>query len=174
MLHTQRLLLRPLELGDAHAMFEMDSDPRVASSVGASIKPLTDIDQSIEVIKSIQSQYEKYDGVGRLALIRKEDNIFVGWAGLKHEQQVNGRESFIDLGFRLLPKFWGNGYATEAAIALVKYGFEVKKFDKICAYVTSENVKSQHMLIKSGLVAKEVFTSEDGEEIWFELDNVFS
>jgi hypothetical protein len=65
---------------------------------------------------------------------RNLHGVFIGWAGLKKENNVNDDKSFIDLGYRLLSKYWGQGYATEACQGLVAYGFKVLKLEKIYAY----------------------------------------
>ena len=69
-----------------------------------------------------------------MAVELKSNGCFIGWAGIKIEHNVNGHESFVDLGYRFLPEHWDNGYATEASSALLTFGFDILKLDKICAY----------------------------------------
>lgn len=78
---------------------------------------------------------------------------------------MNGHAEFIDL---FKSEFWGKGYATEAARAITKYGFEVLKIDKICAYILEDSDASQRVAQKAGLKLSSRFISEDGNELWFE------
>src|SRR5690606_15386396 len=115
---TQRLLFRELKLTDAEAMFEMDSDPDVHLYLGNN--PVKNIDEVKFVIENLQWQYKTF-GMGRMAVVLKETNEFIGWAGFKRERNVNGHEVFCDLGYRFLKKHWGKGYASESAKAFVEH-----------------------------------------------------
>ncbi len=58
----------------------------------------------------------------------------------------------IEVGYRLLKKFWSQGYATEMSKALIEYGFNQMKLDKIVGITHPENFASQNVLTKAGLV----------------------
>lgn len=165
-LKTERLILREIISEDAEAFFLMDSNPEVVKYVG--VKPLTDISQSIEVVENIKNQYTEY-GVGRWAVIRKEDNKIIGWSGLKFIKEINNHQNIHDLGYRFTPKYWGKGYATESSVAVLNYGFNNMKLDKIYAYADVENKASNHMLKKLGFEEKETFIDEGDNCFWFEL-----
>ena len=64
---------------DFERMFLMDSDPEVMKYLG---EPVATKEESKEVIKMIQKQYEE-NGVGRLAVIEKVSGLLIGWCGLK-------------------------------------------------------------------------------------------
>lgn len=53
----------------------------------------------------VRQQYVD-NGIGRWAVVEKESGLFIGWAGLKIETNVNDHASFYDLGYRFLPEFW--------------------------------------------------------------------
>lgn len=169
MLQSERLLYRELQDSDDEAMFALDSDPEVHHYLGNN--PLTDIKQSREYIKIVQEQY-RTNGIGRMAVILKETNEFIGWAGLKLEHNVNGHDQFYDVGYRFMQKYWGNGYASEAAKFFVDYGFKVLKLKKINACAVIENIGSRKALEKAGLKYIEDFDYGEGEICaWYELDN---
>lgn len=165
-IETERLILRPFIEDDVERLFLLDSNPEVMKYVG--VKPLTQKEQSAEVIKVIQKQYAE-NGVGRLAVIEKASNLLIGWSFLKYlTDEINGIKDVYDLGYRFLPEFWGKGYATESANASLEYGFKEMNLDKICAHAHSENLASNHTLRKLGFVEKGSFEEPDGTCIWYE------
>ena len=166
---TERLLLREVRPGDDRGFFELDSDPEVHRYLGQ--KPVRSIEECREAIAGLRDQYRQY-GIGRWAVILKETGEFIGWSGLKVEKNVNGRERFYDLGYRFIRKHWGKGYATEAGKAWVDHGFRELRLEKICAYTSPQNIESQKVLSKCGLVHTETFLYEGEPEFWYEASRV--
>jgi [ribosomal protein S5]-alanine N-acetyltransferase len=166
MIETKRFLLRELLESDATGMFALDSDPEVHRYLGNN--PQTDINQARKVISIIRKQYTDF-GIGRWAVIDRLTQEFVGWAGLKYEQ--NGRENYkyYDLGYRLRRKYWGKGIATEVGQTWVKYGFEKLGLEEICAAAHVENLASNKVLIKCGLNFIETFEYEDITCSWYSI-----
>lgn len=90
-LPTERLYFRELMPEDDVNMFTLDSDPEVHTYLWD--KTVTDIEQCRKTIEYVRSQYETR-GIGRVAVIIKDTDEFIGWAGLKLElTHVNGREN---------------------------------------------------------------------------------
>ena len=149
-IETNRLLLRPLELSDAEAMYAMDKNPAVHKYLWQN--PTKTIQESIQLIEYVQNQYKTYH-IGRFATILKDTNEFIGWTGIKYvtDQPENGNINFYDYGYRLNENFWGKGYATEASIAWLDYVFNEMKIEKMNAYTHSENQASNHILKKIGM-----------------------
>lgn len=167
-LETERLILRKFEEADAERMFLMDSHPEVMKYIG--IPPLSDIRETEKIIAMILQQYKDH-GVGRLAVIEKKSNLLIGWSGLKLlTQEVNGYKNVFDLGYRLLPEYWGKGYASESAKASLDFGFNGLKIDIIYAHAHSENHASNHVLRKLGFRKTGDFTEPDGICFWYELN----
>lgn len=168
-LESERLLFRELLPSDAEAMFELDSNPAVHRYLGNN--PVTSIDFIHEVIANVRGQYER-NGIGRMAAILKSTGEFIGWAGLKLEHDVNGHDSFYDVGYRFIEIFWGNGYATEAAQFFVDYGFTVLNLPKINASAMAGNIGSRRALEKAGLKYIESYEYHGEEEVfWYEILN---
>lgn len=166
-IETERLILRKLIPSDDEAMFLLDSNPNVHRYLGN--KPVTSIEESREYINNILIQYIQ-NGVGRFAVILKETNEFIGWAGLKFiTEPVNERLNFYDIGYRFIEDYWGNGYGQEAAKAWLAYGFKQLKIQKICAYADVENKESRKILEKIGLQPISEFDDEGTTCIWLEL-----
>lgn len=171
-IETERLVMRPLEEDDVERLFLLDSNSEVMKYIG--VKPLTKLEESVEVIKFIQKQYAE-NGIGRLAVIEKESNLLIGWSFLKYlTEEINGIKNVYDLGYRFLPEFWGKGYATESAKASLDYGFNVMNLDKIYAHAHSENAASNHTLKKLGFEEKGTFVDDlDGAKCyWYEMRKI--
>ncbi|WP_299523076.1 GNAT family N-acetyltransferase [Winogradskyella sp.] len=165
-LETKRLFLRPITKNDAQDFFEMDSNPKVHIFLGNN--PVTSIEQSKSKIKGVLQQYKDY-GVGRLAMIKKDTGEFVGWSGLKFERELRKEFDYYDLGYRLKETFWGNGYATEAAIASLNYGFRDLNLEEICAAAHVNHIASNTILKKVGMEPSGTFEYDDDLCNWYTL-----
>ncbi len=171
LLETERLILRPLELSDAQAMFNMDNNPVVHKYLWQ--KPTQTISETIKIIEMVQKQYIDTK-IGRFATILKESNEFIGWTGIKfvNDHIENGNTNFYDYGYRLDEKFWHKGFATEASVFWLDYGFNQMKIDKMNAYTHSENGASNHILQKVGMNFMEDYPDENGVVWkWWQLEN---
>lgn len=165
---TERLILREILPSDADKMFDMDSDPEVHRFLGND--PVKNIDQITAAIQFIRQQYID-NGIGRWAVVSKSTDEFIGWAGLKFVTEVtNHHKDFYDLGYRLIRKHWGKGYATEAAVASLKYAFEKIGTAEVFSMAESENINSINVLKKSGFKLIEKFDLDGIEHLWFQIN----
>ena len=160
-IETPRLILRPLEISDAEAMFAMDSNPTVHQYLWQN--PTKDISETIQIIEFVQKQYEE-NGIGRFATILKETGEFVGWTGIKfiNDHVENGNTNFYDYGYRLNEKFWNKGIATEASRAWLDFGFNQMNIQEMNAYTHAENGASNHVLNKVGFNFIEDYPDKEG------------
>lgn len=167
LLETERLILRELRPEDANDFLALNSDPVVLHYLGET--PLTTIEQSLEIIDNIRKQYADH-GIGRWAAIEKSSGEFIGWAGLKFITAVeNNRTHFHDVGYRLIPRFWGKGYATESAKAALEYGFTTMKLQEIIGMCNEKNLASRRALEKCGLTFVEKFQFDDLTCDWLKI-----
>lgn len=158
-IETERLFLRELLPSDEWKMFELDSNPEVHRYLGNN--PIHRIEQAREVIAMVRQQYID-NGVGRWAVIEKTTGDFMGWSGLKFIREYeNNRIDFYDVGYRLMPQYWGKGYATESAKACIRYGFEQLGVEEIIGTANVENLQSRKALEKCGLTFVEQFYWKD-------------
>jgi len=148
-IETNRLILRNFTLDDAALIYELNLDPEVTLYTG---DPIRDINEAQEVLEqTILPQYALYNH-GRWAVhVKPElDPIaigFIGWCGLKARPERNE----IDLGYRFMKKAWGKGYATEAAYACLKYGFEKLNLQRIVGRAMPRNIASLRVLEKCNM-----------------------
>ena len=143
-LETERLYLREIGPKDKEDLFRLHSIPEVQRYTGEPVlRSMAEVDRAIDF--RIR-QYKEY-GYGRWAALLKADDAFIGWAGLSYLPEFDQ----IDLGYRLLPEYWGQGLATEASKAILRYGFEVLKLRRIVAIAMLENKASMRVMEKAGM-----------------------
>lgn len=141
---TPRLLLRRFTEADAPLILELNSDPVVLKYLHEPL--LQDEEHAKTILTSIIfPQYQH--NLGRWAMISKEDNNFIGWCGLKYRPELDE----IDLGYRLMQKAWGKGYATEAATHTLYHGFNTLHIPLITGRAHIENLASIQVLEKIGM-----------------------
>jgi len=163
---TERLIIREIDGQDLQSMFLLHSDPEVHTFLEA---PIVNIQQASDIIDFIREQYVSF-GIGRWAVVDKVSGDFLGWSGLKFiTDMVNDHIDYYDLGYRFLKRHWGNGYATEAALASLNYGFQQMKLKEIYAIADSRNVNSSKVLKKVGFKAIEVFEYSGCQHDWFKV-----
>lgn len=167
---TPRLLLRPFRPADAPGILALDSDPEVRRYVPGPL--LTSLDEAARVIDYIRAQYER-NGIGRWAVERRADGAFLGWCGLKlvDDSVTNGRTNYYDLGYRLLRRCWGQGYASEAAQASLRYGFETLRLPELHATVMQGNEASRRVVEKLGFGRTATFEQDGAPWDWYQRPN---
>ena len=141
-LTTGRLILREFRTSDAGNLYLLNSDPDVIRYTGD--PPFKNVSDAY----SFLAQYNDYKihGMGRWAVTLKKGDHFVGWCGLKVNEQ-----NLIDLGYRFFQEHWGKGYATESARACLIHGFHTLKCSEITGRAVIENKASIHVLKKLGM-----------------------
>ena len=169
-IETNNLILREFRDTDAEGIFKLDSDREVHKYLGNN--PIKTMEEAEKIISFFHLQY-KERGIGRLACVEKSSGKFIGWTGLKlnlgEKEILNGYTDFIDIGYRLLPNFWGKGYATEASLASLEYGFKKLNYDIIYGAADIENIASNKVLKKIGLKFVDEFIFKGVSCNWYEL-----
>lgn len=85
-----------------------------------------------------------------MALVEKETNVLVGWCGLL-VQVVDGKEE-LEVGYSLLPAYWGKGYATEASRRCLELAFENQLAESLISIIQIHNTPSQRVAERNGLI----------------------
>ena len=143
-LNTERLRLRPLARGDLDVLATLFADPQVMRfSLG-----LLDREQTREKLDRILATCAAR-GWDSFTVERIEDERFVGICGLA-PQNVDDVDE-IELGYRLMPEFWGRGIATEAACACRDYAFGTLGLPRIISIIEPANTGSIRVTEKIGL-----------------------
>ncbi len=139
-LETERLVLRPLIVDDAEAVFEWTSDPRVAKYM--SYPRHTDICQTIEWLKSTYDEENEWNW----AFILKDENKIIGSIGPNIEMK-----EYWGIGYNIHYDYWHKGYCTEAMKAIIDFAHNHLSVDKICSEHAVDNPRSGRVMEKCGL-----------------------
>nr|WP_294860712.1 GNAT family N-acetyltransferase [uncultured Fluviicola sp.] len=156
-LETSRLYLREMTPEDAEVAYLLNLDPEVLRYTG------DDPFESVAEAKAFLENYASYRtyGFGRWGMILKETGEYLGWCGLKYTPELDE----FDIGYRLMKKFWGKGYATEAAEACLELGFNQFELKTIVGRALPVNVASIRVLEKIGLSYLENRFTDGTEEV---------
>ena len=166
-LETKRILLREFILNDLEDFHSLEINEDVVKYL--TNYPKRTLEESKELLKQVIAQYSNFK-TGRLAMIDKATQGFIGWCGIKfntHKRHVY--ENYYDLGYRIHPNFWGKGLATEASVACLNYGLNELELLKINAIVNTQNTQSLKVISKVGFDYKESFLEDETEKNWYEV-----
>ncbi|TVZ53171.1 GNAT family N-acetyltransferase [Dokdonia sp. Hel_I_53] len=170
-LETDRLYLRQFIKGDTLDLFQLNNNPEVLRFTGD--VPFTSSQETQAFIDHYFKNvyYNPTNGapthLGRLAVMRKTDHVFLGWCGLKFNSTINA----VDLGFRFHQYFWNRGFATESARKVIEYAFRELKLIQLIAHAHINNKASQVVLIKCGFTEKEQIIYDNQPTLLYYLKN---
>ncbi|MBK7705806.1 MAG: GNAT family N-acetyltransferase [Acidobacteria bacterium] len=142
MLETERLTLRKMTDADLDAIYAMRSDADVMRYIREPQKRA----EAANWIDLVSSRWES-EGIGFCAMIIKETGEVAGWCGLWKLAESDE----IEVGYAVAKRFWRRGYAVEAALRLLEYGFEVLGLEKIVAVAREQNLGSRRVMEKIGM-----------------------
>lgn len=143
MIETARLRLRQWRAEDNEAFAAMSINPQVMQYF-PNLLTRADSDALIERMKSIIDT----QGWGFWAVELKHNQQFIGFTGLHDQPTQFSFSPCVEIGWRLDQAYWGQGYAPEAAQAALAFAFEQLKLDKVVAFTTVDNAKSQRVMHK--------------------------
>ena len=132
-LHTARLRLRPVTSADADALFALHSSAYVLRYWDA--PPWSERARAGRFIAACRQMAEEGSGA-RLAMDRVTDGAFIGWCALT---RWNPDHRSASMGYCLSDAAWGNGYATEAAGALLQWAFDTLDLNRVQAETDTRN-----------------------------------
>jgi ribosomal-protein-alanine N-acetyltransferase len=144
-IETERLILRPYTLDDAPELQRLIGDKDIAATTLNIPHPYED-GMAEEWIGRHQERFDKGEGLS-FAITHREEGFFIGGIGLN----VNREYESAELGYWVGKPYWNNGYCTEAARAVVRYGFEVLGLNRIHATHMTRNPASGRVMQKTGM-----------------------
>ena len=147
-IESKRLFLKKYCPDDLYNLHQLKTEPLVWKYSDKAV--VNNINETKNYLDNILDNYDsnKYDFQ---ALFLKDSSDYIGEAGIL---AFNNRTNRAVIGYNLLPKYWGYGYATEITQALVRYLFEEQTVERIEALVVEGNTSSQKVLEKSGFIVE--------------------
>lgn len=142
--HTRRLKLRGMLPSDAAFILRLVNEPSWLRNIGdRNVHSLADAECFIR--DKVQASYQSH-GFGMYVVESRASGESLGTCGIVSRDSLPGP----DLGFALLPEFWGQGLALEAASAVVAYARDTLKLPPLLAITTQSNTRSSRLLEKLG------------------------
>lgn len=145
-IETPRLILREWKEEDLPAFTRMNADPKVMEFFLSSL----DEEGSYALYQLICDEFAE-SGFGGYAVERKEDHAFIGFTGLHNITFDVDFAPGIEIVWRLLPEYWGNGYAPEAATACLEYAYTKLGLKEVFAFTSLLNKRSERVMQKIGM-----------------------
>lgn len=156
-LSTPRLVLRIFNVDDAEFVFELMNDPSWIRYIGD--KGIHDLDKARAWILERPLESQRQHGFSFYVVTLKDTQTPVGICGLIKRATLQD----VDMGYAFLPQFCGQGYAYEAAQAVMQYAQQEFAFKKLAAITSPDNQPSNQLLRKLGFTLEQVLVM-DGEE----------
>jgi RimJ/RimL family protein N-acetyltransferase len=145
-LRTQRLLLRAWRAEDRAPFAALNADPRVMEHLPALLSGR----QSDALAARSERHFERH-GFGPWAVEVTGVAPFIGFVGLVVPAFEAHFTPCIEIGWRLAADHWGQGYATEAALASARHAFDVVGVEQLISFTASQNVRSQAVMRRIGM-----------------------
>ena len=142
-LRTKRLILRAWKEQDLDPMLVVNQDPLVCEFFFFFL----DRDATKALIQRFINHYKKY-GFTAYAVKLKSNGKFIGFVGLLVVSFEAHFTPAIEIGWRLGSQHWGQGYATEAAKAIVDLAFTTLKLEEVVSFTVENNIRSRRVMEK--------------------------
>lgn len=147
LLETERLVIRNWRDADRNLFREINRDPKVMEYFPWR-RTHEEADAMLDRLRTMIEE----TGLGFYALEEKESGEPVGFCGLGPASIAPVMpEETIEIGWRLATRYWGKGFATEAAAAVLDYAFINRKLDAVLSFAVAENVRSTAVMRRIGL-----------------------
>lgn len=152
LIETERLRLRPVTVDDTELMLAIWNDPAFIRNV--SDRGIRTVGQAREAIEGGAEKLFANYGYGPYCMSLKSDGALIGICGLFKRENLEDP----DIGFSVLPDYCGEGYAGEAAVAVVDYAREELGIGVLTAIVSPANLPSIGLIEKLGLTFEQMVT----------------
>jgi [ribosomal protein S5]-alanine N-acetyltransferase len=158
---TSRLKLRPVSMDDLDELHRLWTDPAVREFFWDG-----------EVISRERAESAVREGMGEFdrhgfgLWVVEEAERLIGFCGLRPLDNAPG----VEVLYGIAPSRWGEGFATEAALAMLLFGFEEAGLDRIIGVADRRNVASRRVLEKIGMTFDECVLNEGREEIRYSIE----
>jgi len=147
-IHTPRLVLRRWHDGDLAPMAEIHADPEVMRWIGDG--SVRDLEQTAEAIERWEEEWDE-EGFGLFAVELLASGELAGFTGLSVPEFLPEVLPAVEIGWRLGRQFWGQGYASEAASAVLEFAMEDRGLERVISIARVGNEASENVMRKLGM-----------------------
>jgi RimJ/RimL family protein N-acetyltransferase len=145
MIVTDRLRLRPMTLDDAPFYLQLVNEPSFLENIGD--KGVRSVADARRAIEEGPMAMQKSLGYALMLVERQADGAALGMCGLLRRETLPA----TDIGYAYLPQYWGQGYAYEAAAAVLAHARDTLQLPRLMGIVSPGNTASRQLLGKLGL-----------------------
>lgn len=157
-LETERLLLRRLVMDDLDALYKLYSDPEIRQYFPEGV---LNYEETREELEWFLNGHPKHPELGLWATIHKPSGKFVGRCGLL-PWTIEGRHE-VEIAYLLDKEFWGQGLASEGALAIRDYAFKKLGLPRLVCLIDPKNIASQKVAEKIGMTLEKQVDGIDGD-----------
>ena len=166
-LETKRLLLRHQVLEDLDDLWALYCDHEITKYIPDAPRSY---DEAREELKCHMNGHPKNPQLGLWATIHKDSGKFIGRCGLLPYTIEDQQE--VEVAYTIAREYWGLGLGTEAAKAILNYGFEQLQLSRLICLIDPENIASQRVAEKIGMTFKKEGRDEMGTFLIFSIDRI--
>lgn len=148
-IHTPRLLLRRWHDDDLVPMADINADPQVMRWIEDG--SVLDLEETAEAIERWEEEWDE-EGFGLFAVELLASGELAGFVGLSVPHFLPEVLPAVEIGWRLGTPFWGQGYASEAAQAVLEFALQDRGLDRVISIVRPGNDASENVMRKLGMV----------------------
>jgi ribosomal-protein-alanine N-acetyltransferase len=160
---TPRLICERLRLDHGPDLATLLADPRVARTLFPSGEPPT----AADVVRGLRSKLDHWDrhGFGQWFLRDRDSGAMVGRGGLQYTFVAGCHE--VEVGWAIVPARWGEGLATELALASVEVAFGDLHLPAIVAFTLPSNIASRRVMEKAGFIYEQEIVHEGLDHVLY-------
>ena len=164
-LETKRLVLRHQVLQDLDDLWALYCDPEITRYIPDAPRSRQEAKEELEWHRN---GHPRFPELGLWATIHKETGRFIGRCGLL-PWTIDERQE-VEVAYTIAREYWGQGLATEAAKAILNYGFEQLNLSRLVSLINSENIASQKVAEKIGMTFEKEARDELGPFLIYSLN----
>jgi len=164
-LETKRLVLRHQVLQDLDDLWALYCDPEITRYIPDAPRSRQEAKEELEWHRN---GHPRFPELGLWATIHKETGRFIGRCGLL-PWTIDERQE-VEVAYTIAREYWGQGLATEAAKAILNYGFEQLNLSRLVSLIDSENIASQKVAEKIGMTFEKEARDELGPFLIYSLN----
>jgi ribosomal-protein-alanine N-acetyltransferase len=162
-LETERIFLRQIKDDDIPSIYRFYSGRETLKNIARDF--YTTKEQAVEKVNLLQDNYEEKKGIW-WAFTQKPKDEFIGFGGLF---EISKESNKAEIGYGLLPEYWGNGIMSEVVEKLIDFGFNEMKLHKIYGRITPGHIASIRVLEKFGFRKEGVLRDDEfAQNLYFD------